>query len=143
MKDSSGGLRIGTVAERAGVSVQSLRYYERIGLLAEPPRSTSGYRQYPAEAVRTVRFIRRAQKLGMSLAEVGHLLRLRHHGASACSEVRALTDARLRKLDERVRSLSIMRDELSQLVRTCEENDEDGCCPVLVVLGDSCTAIAA
>ncbi len=140
MKDRSEGLRIGVVAERAGVSVQSLRYYERKGLLSEPPRSTSGHRRYSPEAVRTVQFIKRAQKLGMSLAEVGHLLRLQNRGAGACSEVRVLTHARLRELNKQFRSLSVTRNELSQLVRRCEENDQDGHCPVLVVLGEESTA---
>jgi DNA-binding transcriptional MerR regulator len=81
-------LRIGEVAGRAGVNVQTLRFYERRGLLPEPPRRASGYREYAPESVRRVRFIKRAQELGFTLAEVEELLRLREDPAklSCCAE---------------------------------------------------------
>ena len=71
-------MRIGAAAERAGVNVQTLRYYERRGLLPRPPRRTSGYREFPDEAVRVVRFVKRAQDLGFTLDEIEELLRLRN-----------------------------------------------------------------
>jgi len=77
MRTGSGAIRIGEVAARAGVNVQTLRYYERRGLLKPPARRPSGYREYSPDAVRVVRFIKRAQQLGFTLDETGELLRLR------------------------------------------------------------------
>src|SRR5688572_18532626 len=88
-------LRTGELAARAGVNVQTLRYYERRGLLKEPRRRSSGYRAYPAEAVKLIRFVKQAQELGFTLSEIENLLRLRADQKASCSEVRARAESKL------------------------------------------------
>src|SRR6476646_3468800 len=93
-------MRIGTAAEQAGVNVQTLRYYERRGLLPRPPRRTSGYREFPDDAVRMVRFIKRAQELGFSLDQVEQLLKLRNDKCRDRARVRAVAERRIREIDQ-------------------------------------------
>ena len=88
-------MRIGEVAAQAGVNVETLRYYERRGLLREPERQQSGYRAYPEDAVRIVLFIKRAQELGFTLADVQVLLHLAAGGPGTCREVRTLATAKI------------------------------------------------
>ena len=106
-------LRIGEVAGRAGVNVQTLRFYERRGLLPEPPRRASGYREYAPESVRRVRFIKRAQELGFTLAEVEELLRLREDPRIPCREVRATAETKIADIEEKMRRLRAMRAALA------------------------------
>ena len=94
---------ISEAAEQAGVNVQTLRYYERRGLLPKPPRQTSGYREFPDDAVRVVRFIKRAQELGFSLNEVEELLRLRRQSGQDSSGRRG-KDPSDRTEDQRARA---------------------------------------
>lgn len=129
-------LLIGQVAERAGVNVQTLRYYERIGLLQDPRRSMSGYRLYPPETVRIIRFIKRAQDLGFSLEEIEHLLELRDDRISSCEEVQDLAEAKMRDVDRRIRDLSALRGALETLVRSCQRGDERRECPILEAIED-------
>ncbi len=93
------GMRSGQLARRAGVNVETLRYYERRGLLEAPARLPSGYRTYGDDAVRIVRFIKRAQQLGFTLVEVETLLELAVGGPEACDAAQALTDHRIADLD--------------------------------------------
>ena len=125
----SGVLRIGEVAGRASVNVQTLRFYERRGLLAEPPRRASGYREYPVESVRRVRFIKRAQVMGFSLEEIKGLLRLRTH--PSCSATRELAVRKVGIIDAHIRELRQLRKELVGLVAACDTNAEDSHCPVI------------
>lgn len=122
-------LRIGEVAAHARVNVQTLRYYERIGLLPEPRRLSSGYRAYPPETVRTVRFIKRAQALGFALTEIRSLLRLtdRHDG---CAEAREIADQRIARLDAEIADLQAIRDELRHLASACAGSHDDAACPL-------------
>ncbi|MBV9847258.1 MAG: MerR family DNA-binding protein [Kutzneria sp.] len=124
-------MRSGELASSAGVNVQTLRYYERRGLLAEPARSGSGYRAYPGEAVRIVRFIRRAQRLGFTLAEVETLLGLAGGGPDRCAATRALATEKLSDLENRIAELCFMRDSLRNLVRTCGRPAAQRDCPLL------------
>lgn len=116
-------LRIGDLAAAAGVSPDALRYYERRGLLEPTGRRASGYREYPPGAVGVVRFIKHAQALGFSLAEVEELLRLRgapgHRGAGL--EVREVAVTKLRDIDEKLRMLGALRESLSELVAECDQ----------------------
>jgi len=128
-------MRIGEVACEAAVNIQTLRYYERRGLLERPRRSPSGYRSYPAETVRVVRFVKRAQELGFSLSEVGELLRLRGGRARSRERIRARAEARLRDVDDRLRSLAAMRAALSALVDSCRCGARPEC-PILEALED-------
>src|SRR5215470_9819706 len=98
-------MRIGEVAARASVHVETLRYYERRGLLREPRRQPSGYRSYGEESVHLVRFIKRAQELGFTLANIQELLRLAQGGPESCREVRALAIAKIEDMDRKIRIL--------------------------------------
>jgi DNA-binding transcriptional MerR regulator len=128
------GMRTSEVAERAGVNTQTLRYYERRGLLASPPRSTSGYRDYPASAVILLRFVKRVQQLGFCLDEAGELVHLAAGGPRACESARALASARMSEIDRRLADLHRMRDSLAELVATCDLPRKDRRCSLLDAL---------
>jgi len=119
------------VAAQAAVNAQTLRYYERRGLLPEPDRSASGYRAYPPEAVRRVRFIKRAQELGFTLDDIETLLHLADGGPDSCDGVRAIATAKVTDLEERIADLQALRDGLTRLVATCEKPRAERECPIL------------
>lgn len=127
-------LRTGEVAAKAGVNVQTLRYYERRGLLAEPERRPSGYREYPAEAVHLIVFIKRAQELGFTLAEIEDLLRLRNDRDSACSEVKSAAEAKIADIEQKIRHLRAMKRALRTLVTSCASEGSARYCPILETL---------
>lgn len=122
-------MRIQQAAIAAGVSSQTLRYYEQRGLVDGVGRRASGYRVYTDEQVRVVRFIRRAQELGFALEEVAELLRLRRARAPRAS-VRALAERHLADLESRLVDLERMRDALKTLTRACAHG-RDPRCPIL------------
>ncbi|NIR46642.1 MAG: MerR family DNA-binding protein [Gemmatimonadetes bacterium] len=124
-------MQIGELADRARVNVQTIRYYERRGLLAEPERTPSGYRLYAPETIRVVRFIKSAQGLGFSLEEIDHLLELRDSRASSCDEVKELARAKIAAVDEKVRRLAALKGALETLVESCERGDCERECPIL------------
>jgi len=128
-------LRTGQVAEAAGVNVETLRYYERRGILKEPSRRSSGYREYPAETVQVVIFIKRAQKLGFSLQEIQDLLRLRNDTRRSCKTVRNAAADKVEEIDQKLRSLRAMKRALSKLVAACD-TDAKRDCPILEALDD-------
>jgi MerR family mercuric resistance operon transcriptional regulator len=127
-------LRTGEVAALAGVNVQTLRYYERRGLLKEPERRRSGYREYPPGAVQLIRFIKRAQELGFTLAEVEELLTLRSDQRASCSRVRAAAQAKIENIEEKLRSLRAMKRALKILVGSCATERSPRECPILEAL---------
>jgi Hg(II)-responsive transcriptional regulator len=129
-------LKTGEVAAQAGVNVQTLRYYERRGLLKEPERRASGYREYPPDAVQLIRFIKRAQDLGFTLAEIEDLLRLRSDQESACTEVRAAAEAKIEDIEEKIRHLRAMKRALGMLVASCATEGSARHCPILEALDD-------
>lgn len=130
-KTRSDALTIGALARRAEVNIQTIRYYERRGLLPEPRRTESNYRIYPADAVRRVRFIKQAQQLGFSLKEIGELLSLRAAPRSRCEAVRRLSEVKLQDIGEKIRSLEAMRKALSKLVLACSGRGPVTECPIL------------
>ncbi len=138
-------LRIGTLAARTGVSVDALRYYERRGLLRPTGRRASGYREYPPEAAALVRFIKRAQALGFTLAEVEELVRLRDDARRPAAAVaaREVAAAKVRDIDDRVRQLLALRGALADLVETCEATcgpdgpTDDASCPIIGALDEA------
>src|SRR6266478_7711913 len=97
--ESQESLRIGAVAKAVGVSVQTLHYYERLELLPKPKRSAANYRLYPPEAVRRVRFIKKAQALGLTLEETKQILDLKDHGREPCRKVAELGKKHLHEID--------------------------------------------
>jgi Hg(II)-responsive transcriptional regulator len=126
-------MRIGTAAEQAGVNVQTLRYYERRGLLPPPPRRMSGYREFPEDAVRVVRFIKRAQDLGFTLDEVEELLRLRQDRRRDRVRIQAVAERRIRQIDRKLAELQTMKKALSHLLHCCREGSTLAC-PIIEAL---------
>lgn len=126
---------IGEAAEQAGVNVQTLRYYERRGLLPKPSRRASAYREFPDEAVRVVRFIKRAQDLGFSLEEVDELLRLRRHSGRNRERIRSVAERRIKDIEKRVAELERMRKALTTLVHACHEGTTLSC-PIIEALDE-------
>ena len=124
-------LTIGALAGAVGVGRETIRFYERRGLIPDPPRSRAGYRKYPADAVRRVRFIRRAQELGFTLAEISELLHLRVSDAATCGTVEANARAKLDQVHAKVADLNRIGAALESLVARCELREETGECPIL------------
>ena len=112
---------ISEAATQAGVNAQTIRYYERRGLLPRQPRRTSGYREFPDEAVRVVRFVKRAQDLGFTLDEIEELLKLRNDKRRDRGRIRAVAGNRIREIERKIGELQAMRRALSHLIHCCEE----------------------
>jgi Hg(II)-responsive transcriptional regulator len=129
-------LRIGDVASRAGVNVETLRYYERRGILRSPKRSAAGYREYPSDTVRLIRFVKRAQELGFTLDEIEDLIALRETPSRKRDKVRELAAAKLRDIDAKIDRLVAMREALSPLVEGCACGASTVTCPILEALDD-------
>jgi len=129
-------LSIGQVARDAGVNIETLRYYERRGLLQAPGRSEGGHRQYPAESVRIVRFVRRAQDLGFTLKEIEELIALRSVRGRECSLVQRLALAKLADVDKKIGRLRAIRKAISTLVEPCASRGETLDCPIIEALDD-------
>jgi Hg(II)-responsive transcriptional regulator len=124
-------LRTGEVARLAGVNVETLRFYERQGILPQPPRRASGYREYPPDTVDVVRFIKRAQEVGFSLREVRELLDLRQGSRRAPAKVRRLVKSKLADIEHKLRDLEAMRGALNELLCACEEQGGATSCPII------------
>lgn len=125
-------LSIGRLAEEAGVSVETIRYYQRRGLMREPDKPPHGHRRYAGDAVKRVRFIKRAQVLGFTLVEIGSLLALDE--AHACAETRALAGQKLEVIQSKLADLEGMRKALQGLVRECNAGAAHGRCPIIHAL---------
>jgi MerR family mercuric resistance operon transcriptional regulator len=130
-------LRIGQLAQRAGVGVETVRFYEREGLISEPPRRPSGYRDYPLETVARIVFIRRAKELGFTLKEIHELLELRVRPRRNCSQVKQSADAKITDIDGKIAALRRMRRALKDLTKACEKRTLTTECPILASLGKS------
>jgi MerR family mercuric resistance operon transcriptional regulator len=127
-------LTIGQLARRAGVNVETVRYYERRALLPEPPRTRAGYRQYAPDAVRRMGFIKRAQELGFTLDEIAELLALRVDPETNCDAVEAQAEHAIARIDAKVAHLDRMRAALGKLVKACRARRPTDECPVLETL---------
>lgn len=125
-------LTIGKLAQAAGVNVETIRYYQRRGLLHTPAKGLRGQRRYPADTARRLRFIKRAQALGFTLAEIGELLRL--DGESRCTETHDLAVAKLALIEEKIAQLAAMRHTLARLVGQCGAEDSSVVCPIIQAL---------
>ncbi len=124
-------LTIGHVARDAGINLETVRYYERVGLLPKAPRSASGYRLFPADATRRLRFIRRAQDLGFSLKEIRELLALRVSSRTTSAEIRNRAEAKIADIDGKIRSLESMSKTLRKLTKACAGCGPTSECPIL------------
>jgi MerR family copper efflux transcriptional regulator len=127
-------LSIGQVARRAGVGVETVRFYEREGLLEEPPRRASGYRQYDEQVVKRLHFIKRAQHLGFSLKEISELLLLRVDAETSCEQVKERAATKLAEVEQKIVELQQMRQALLQVASLCAGEGPKSRCPMLDAL---------
>lgn len=124
-------MTIGALARAAGVNIETVRYYQRRGLIDTPRKPLGGVRRYSPAALTSLRFIKRAQQLGFTLREIGDLLEL---GAGACTETRALAEIRLADIETRLQDLQAMRRTLKRLIETCRAGRAANC-PIVESLG--------
>lgn len=124
-------LSIGQVAKRTGVPVDTIRFYEKEGLLGKPPRTAGGYREFDPETVRALRFIARAKALGFTLREVKQLLRLHRGTRSTRADFRTLAREKLLDIESRIAGLVKMRDALRPLVARCDGEGPLAGCPIV------------
>ncbi len=127
-------LRSGEVARLAGVNVETLRFYERKGILPEPPRRESGYREFAPDAVALIRFVKRAQELGFSLREIKGLLELRDLPRASCAEIRRIASDKVSEIEAKIRDLEAMRAALGRLVQACSGRGPIAGCPIVEAL---------
>ena len=129
-------MRISEAAGAAGVNVETVRYYERRGLLEQPRRPVTGYRQYPDEVVRIVRFAKRAQDLGFTLDDVEELLRLRANTRRGRERAREVAERKLREVEHKMQQLRQMQATLRRLIEACRSSETPDC-PILEAISDT------
>ena len=127
-------LTIGRLAKLADVNIETVRYYERRGLLPDPPRTESGYRQYDAESVTRLRFIKEAQTLGFTLEEIQGLLALRVDKETSCADVRHRAEGKAADIEAKILSLQRMHAALQEMIAACALGGPEGECPFLASL---------
>ncbi len=125
-------LTIGQVSKLAGVNRETLRYYEREGIIEQPERKDSGYRIYPPSIVKRIRFIKRAQGLGFSLKEINELMALRNDAEDAtCRDVKQYAQDKVKTIEKKLADLKRMRARLVELIAVCNEENSISACPIL------------
>ena len=129
-------MRIGEVARQTGIGIETIRFYERKGLLAEPDRRPSGYRQYDNTVVARLRFIRRAKELGFTLSEINELLGLWFDKDTQCCDVRRKALEKIDEIELKVKALQSMKRSLKKLIAQCQQRGSLRDCPLLDGLGD-------
>ncbi len=127
-------LTIGEIAKRAGIGLATVRFYERKGLIEEPPRTDSGYRQYPEDVVARLRFISRAKDLGFSLKEIAELFSLRVDPDTTCADIKRRAEAKITTIEEKIRDMQGIQGALSKLAASCSGSGPAGDCPILEAL---------
>ena len=128
-------MRIGTIAKRAGIGVETVRFYERKALIARPPKPPNGgFRSYSAETVERIRFIRQAQSLGFSLKEIDELLSLRADPSTDCSDVRERARGKLREVKAKIARLNAIGSALEELIDACPGKGAARLCSILEAL---------
>ena len=128
-------LTIGELAKAGQVNIETIRYYERRGLLPKPPRTESGYRQFPLEALEQIKFIKNAKELGFSLKEILELLSLKVTLSSTCEDVRMKAESKIEDIDEKISSLLRIKEALQNLTMACINGLPASECQILKVLG--------
>ena len=132
-------MNIGQAAKASGVSAKMIRHYEQVGLFPGPKRTEAGYRQYGANEVHTLRFIRHARDLGFSIEQIGELLALWHNRRRSSRQVKALAQAQIDKLELKLREIEVMKATLEHLVHCCHGDDRPDC-PILASLAEEGSA---
>ncbi len=125
---------IGEVAKLSGIGLETVRFYERQGLIAEPPRTDSGYRQYPKDVLARIRFIRRAKELGFTLREIIELLALRVDTDMSCADVKRRTEEKITVIKEKIGDLRKILKALKVLEASCSGTGPTSECPILDTL---------
>ena len=124
-------LTTGRLAREAGVNIETIRYYEKRGLLPKVSRKASGYRLWPEDTVKRIRFIRHAQELGFSLREIAELLSLRTDQNTSCYEIKKIAEEKITEIDKKIRALQRIKKALKKLSKTCPGNGPVSDCPIL------------
>jgi MerR family mercuric resistance operon transcriptional regulator len=127
-------LTIGQVAEACGVGVETIRFYEREGLVPQPARPGVGFRRYPPDTAKRIIFIQRSKALGFSLREIRDLLSLRVDSARSCNQVRKHAEAKIADIEGKIETLGEMRHALEKLVTACGSRSATGECPIIEAL---------
>jgi MerR family mercuric resistance operon transcriptional regulator len=127
-------LTIGKLAERAGVNIETIRYYERRGLMPRPERRASGYRQYSPDSAKRIRFIKHAQELGFSLKEIDELLSLKLDANTPCSQIKKHAEDKISDIEIKIKTLQSMKKALTRLTKACLSNGPVSECPILEAL---------
>ena len=140
--DSPREISIGALSKRTGVNIETIRYYERIGILPAPPRSRSGHRRYTPDHVKRLRFVKRSRQLGFSLEEIRALLRLVAGGDYTCGEVKGLTEEHLISVRSKIADLRRMERVLRQMVAQCTEDIVPDCPIIEALSGDRLSGLA-
>ena len=122
-------MRIGELAERAGTTAKTLRFYEEQGLLPPAERTAAGYRDYAPEAVARIDFVHRGQAAGLTLAQIKQILDIRDHGQAPCEHVRDLLDTRLADIEQQIAQLSALRDTIAALRDEASDPEPETCSP--------------
>lgn len=127
-------LTIGQLGKKAQVNVETIRYYERRGLMPEPPRSESGYRHYTEDSIARIQFIKRAKELGFSLKEILDLLSLRVDPDTTCADVKRMAEVKIADIEEKICALQRIKEALTKLRAACSGSGPAGKCPILEAL---------
>ncbi len=128
IKKNQPDLTIGRLAKLVGVNVETVRYYQRIGLIEEPVTPANGFRKYPYKTAENIAFIKRAQQLGFSLQEIADLLKI---GDGHCDDVRLRAEKKRNKINDKIRDLQTLRDTLDQLICECNAGKNENQCPIV------------
>lgn len=126
----------GEVAEQSGVSRETVRYYEKRRLIPKPSRTAAGYRQYTDEHVERIRFVKRAQELGFTLAEIKELLSLRADPETGSPQVKHQAREKVAEVEEKIRDLRRIKEALTRLISSCDESRETAGCPIVEAMQD-------
>jgi Hg(II)-responsive transcriptional regulator len=124
-------MKIGEIAKRSGIGIETIRYYEREALLEEPQRRPSGYRQYDGSTLERLEYIRRAKELGFTLSEIRELLELSFANQTRCEHVRQRVETKLNDIEDKIRSLQTMRRSLNGILKRCQASNSMNDCPLV------------
>lgn len=131
---STQGLTRGEMAKLTGVGIETLRFYEQEGLIEQPPRLSSGYRQYSQAAVKRVRFIKQSKELGFSLKEILELLSLRVDPEKSCADVKSMAEGKIVDVEKKINALRGIKKALGKLASSCRGKGPTSECPILEAL---------
>ena len=127
-------LTIGQLAQRARVNIETVRYYQRLGLINEPQKPEQGYRIYPDETIERILFIRRAKQLGFTLKEIAELLEL---GDGHCNDVRLRAEEKQQQIKKQIEDLQNLQQTLTKLIKSCQQENNNSLCPIVESLAGS------